>query len=165
MVLVDHSSPAVDLVYRTRRTSRPRFADVGARERAFRNFAGNWDEALARWKLRIWSRRSQIRFGRHIGEANYCAIYVDALSSICRAAGTCQQVRPWISQVEHNVLVDLACIQSSGHRVIGLLAQLCVPERAVCLRMARVGFAGEIAKDIQQIAAIAQGVDQRDIVG
>src|SRR5438093_1401758 len=67
---------------------------------------------LARRKLRVRSGIDEVCSRRLVREADDGTVDDDALCAIRTAAWASQQVRPSIRQVEHDVFVDLAGVQS-----------------------------------------------------
>src|SRR6266568_4672152 len=76
-----------------------------------------------------------------------------------------QQVGTGGRQVEDDDLIDLPRVESGFHRLIGPQAKLRVPQRAVGVGMPGVGQGGEIPEHVEQVAPIAQGVDQGRVIG
>jgi hypothetical protein len=68
-------------------------------------------------------------------------------------------------EVEHLHLVDLALVQSLPDGLVGPQAELGVPQRAVGLRVTWVSEGREVAEHVEQVAALAQCVDQRGVAG
>jgi hypothetical protein len=74
-----------------------------------------------------------------------------------------QQAGLAVGQVEDLVLVDLALVQAFLDCLGGPQAELGVPQRAVGVGVPRVGEGREVPEHVQDVAAVAQGVDERRV--
>ena len=101
-------------------------------------------------------------------EADHRAVDVDADRPVRRGLArrgvdTGQQVGTGGSKVEDPHLVDLPLVQPLLDGLLGPQAELCIPQRAVGLRVTRVPLRREVAEHVQQVAAVAQRVDQAGV--
>src|SRR5438132_12501733 len=99
------------------------------------------------------------------GEADHGAVDVDADRAVGGATRARQQVGASRRQVEDDVLIDLALVETLVDRLLGPLAELRVPQRAIGVRVPWILEGWEVTEDVQQIAAVSQGVDQRSVAG
>src|SRR6185503_20844053 len=122
----------------------------------------------ARGELGVGGGRGEVGGGGGGGEADHRAVDVDADRAVRGglAGGRIdpgEQVGPGGGQVEDLVLVDLAGVEPCGGRLGGPQAQLRVPQRAVGVGVPRVGQGREVTEYVQQVPAVAQGVDHRGV--
>src|SRR6476620_7314916 len=97
---------------------------------------------LARWELRVRQRGGEIRRWCLRGEADHCAVDVDPARPVRRGlagrrVNAGEQVGSARGEVEDLVLVDLALVQTFFHGLVRPEAELCVPQRAVGVGVAR----------------------------
>src|SRR5258708_6824513 len=125
---------------------------------------------LPRRELRVGDGRGEVGGGSRVCEPDDRTVDVDSCGAIgsgptCGRVEARQQIGAGGRQVEDDDLIDLPRVEP---RVDGLLrpqAELRVPQWAVRLGMPGVGQGGEIPEHIEQVAPIAQGVDQGRIPG
>src|SRR5262245_41667549 len=95
----------------------------------------------------LWLPGRELRVGGGVGkvlgrglvdEADHCAVDVGTGGAVGGTAGAGDQVGPRGGQVEDNNLVDLALVEALLDRLLRPLADLRVPERTVCLGVARI---------------------------
>src|SRR5579864_1515808 len=123
---------------------------------------------LPRWELRVRGRSGEVRRGRVVQESDHRAVDVNPIRTVRGwvpggRVHTGQQVWPRGRQIEDNVLVDLAKVQACRHSLVGPQTELRVPEWAVCLRVTRISQCREVAEDVQQVATVAEGIDERGV--
>src|SRR4029077_19736510 len=107
----------------------------------------------------------KVRCRRLIDEADNCAVDVDADAAIRGAAGAGYEVGSSGGEVEDDVLVDLPLVEALVYRFLRPLTELRVPQRAVRIRVPWVLESWEIAEHVQEVATLAQRVDQRGVGG
>src|SRR6267143_6092704 len=119
--------------------------------------------ALAGRKLRVGHWIDEVSGRSLVREADHRAVDVDADAPIGCAAGAGNEVGTSRGEVEDDVLVDLPLVETLIDRLLRPLTELRVPERAVRVRVSWVLERGEIAEHVQQVAPVAQRVDQRGV--
>jgi len=125
---------------------------------------------LPGWELRVRDGSGEIDGGSHGGEPDDRAVDVDSCGAVrsgttCGRVETRQQVGPGGRQVEDDVLIDLPRVESRLHRLLGPQADLRIPQGAVGVGVPGVGQGGEIPEHVEEVAPIAQGVDQSRVPG
>ena len=126
--------------------------------------------SLPWWELRVGDRRGKIGGGSLVRESDDRTVDVDSCGTVesdstCGRVEARQQVRPGGRQVEDDVLIDLPRVESLVHRLLRPQAELGVPQRAVGVGMPGVAQRGEITEHVEEVASIAQGVDQGRVPG
>ncbi|TMC87606.1 MAG: hypothetical protein E6J22_17220 [Chloroflexi bacterium] len=123
------------------------------------------------WReLRVRDGRGKIGGRSLVSEPDDRTVDVDSCGAI-RSGRPCgwvearQQIGPRGRQVEDDDLVDLPRVESLVHRFLRPQAELRIPQRAVRVGMPGVAQGGEIPEHIEQVAPIAQGVDQSRVLG
>jgi len=120
---------------------------------------------LPRRELGVGDGRGKIGGRSLVSEPDDRTVDVDSCGAVRSATGSSQQVGPGGRQVEDDDLIDLPRVEPRVDGLLGPLAELRVPQRAVRLGMPGVGQGREITEHVKEVAPIAQGVDQGRVPG
>jgi hypothetical protein len=124
---------------------------------------------LPRRELGVGNGRGEVGGGSRVREPDDRTVDVDSRGAVgsrptCGRVEARQQIGPGGRQVEDDDLIDLPRVESRGDGLLGPQTELRIPQRAVRLGMPGVGQGGEIPEYVEEIAPIAQGVDQGRVV-
>jgi hypothetical protein len=125
---------------------------------------------LPRRELGVGNGRGEVGGGSRVREPDDRTVDVDSRGAVgsrptCGRVEARQQIGPGGRQVEDDDLIDLPRVESRGDGLLGPQTELRIPQRAVRLGMPGVGQGGEIPEYVEEIAPIAQGVDQGRVLG
>src|SRR5439155_8792854 len=126
--------------------------------------------ALAGRELRVGNRIGQVGRWCLRREADHGAVDVDTGRSVrSRLTGgrvdAGEQVGAGRGEVEDLHLVDLPRVDAFLDRLVGPETELRVPERAVGVGVPGIAQRREIAEDVEEVATVPKGVDQRGVAG